>query len=160
MPVTLQSIRGKTAEIDIYLGDPEIPVEERSRDDFFTLWYRQHSLTAKVERMAQEAEKGGRALEALVEMCLPVFVKWDLKLGATAEQMERLEDANRRGDTKAVAQIEAEIKETVAEQEPIPITKEDLIEYVPSSVLILILEQINESRRPNESGTEPPSRKR
>lgn len=149
MAATLSSIRGRTTEIDIYLGDPTVPVEERARDEFFTLHYRQHSLTAKVERLAQDAEKEGRALEALVEMCLPVFVKWDLKLGATPEQMDELQTANRAGDTKAVARIEAEIKEHIANQEPIPLTKADLVEFVPASVLVLILEQINASRRPN-----------
>lgn len=160
MPATLQSIKGKTTEIQVYLGDAATPVEERDPTDFFTLQYRQHNITGRIESLAREAEKDGRALEALCEMCVPVFVKWDLKLGATEEQMERLEAANQSGDSKAVAAIEAEIRETTEEQAPIPITKEDLMEYVPASVLVLILTQIQESRRPNESETGSQSRKR
>lgn len=160
MPATLRSISGKVAEIQIYLGDENIPVDERDPNDFFTLRYRQHNITAKVERTANEMTKEGRDLEALVDLCLPVFVKWDLKPGATDEQMERLEAANDAGDNAAINKIVDEIKETVDEQAPIPITKEDLIEYVPSSVLMLILTQINESRNPNSNGTGKSSRKR
>lgn len=153
MPATLSSIRGKKTEIRIYLGDPETPESERDPSDFFTLWYRQHNLTAKIERLAADAEKDGRALEALCEMCVPIFVRWDLKPGATDEQVARLEAAQAAGDGDRVREIEQEIRETTEEQSPIPITKEDLVEYVPSSVLTLILQQISESRRPNQNGT-------
>jgi hypothetical protein len=153
MPATLQSIRGKTSEIQIYLGDPEIPVEDRSPDDFFTLHYRKHNMTAKIEGIAKKAEDDGRALEALCEMCVPVFARWDLKPGGTPEQMERLNEAQERGDVEAANRILDEIKQTTDEQSPIPITKDDLVEYVPSSVLLLILTQIQESLRPNASAT-------
>lgn len=155
MPATLQTIKGKIVEIQIYLGDPETPVEDRSPDDLFTLWYRQHNLTAKIEQLARDAERDGRALEALVEMCVPVFARWDLKLGATPEQMDRLDAAQREGNVELSALIQEEIRQTVEEQEPIPIDKESLIEYVPATVLMEILRQINESRSPNTNGTGP-----
>lgn len=159
MPATLHSIRGKTAEVRIYIGDPDIAEAERSADDYFTLYYRQHNLTGNIEKMARRAEDDNRQLEALVDMCLPVFESWDLKAGATEEQSERLRFAHRAGDTEAIRAIEEEIAETVQEQEPIPITKDGLMEYVPASVLILILEQINESRVPTKE-TGKSSRKR
>jgi hypothetical protein len=149
MPATLRSIKGKVAEITICL-EPDKPVEERTPDDFFTLQYRQHNLTGKVEAAAREAVRDDRALEALCEMCAPVFVKWDLKPGATEEQMEALETAMLANDLKEVERLEKEIKDTVAFQKPIPITKESLMEHVPATVLSMILDQIGESRSPNQ----------
>ncbi len=160
MPATLSSIKGKVTELSVYLGDPETPEAERSADDSFTLWYRQHNLTGKVEALAREAEKDGRVLEAVCETCVPVFVSWDLKPGASEEQIERLDHAHNAGDAEAIAAIEAEIRETTEQQEPIPITKEGLMNNVPISVLVLILTQINESRRPNDSATGSQSRRR
>lgn len=151
MPATLRSIRGKTVELQVFL-DPDKPVEERSDDDYFTVRYRQHNLTAQVADLASKAEKDGRALDALIELCVPVFESWDLKPGATEEQIDRLNSAK---TAEAIRKIEAEIAETVDAQSPIPITKEALSEFVPASVLVLILNQIQESRGPNQNGTGP-----
>jgi hypothetical protein len=153
MPATLQSIRGKTVELFVYLGDPDVPEDDRSREDGFTLTYRQHNFTGNMEKLAKEAEKDGNIFESLCEICVPLFKSWDLKPGATEEQVERLEAAESAGDKAEAKAIRAEIVETVAEQEPIPITKDGLMEYVPVSVLVLIMTAIGESRNPNPSGT-------
>lgn len=155
MPATLRSIKSKVTELSVYLGDPAIPEAERSPDDSFTLWFRQHAVTGQVEQLTKKAEDDGRVFESLCELCVPIFVKWDLKPGATDEQMDRLESAQLAGDSKAVAALEKEIKAATDEQPPIPITKESLMEFVPASVLVIILEAIAASRSPNTNGTEP-----
>lgn len=156
MPATLQSIRGKTIELFVYLGDPDIPEEERSKDDGFRLTYRQHNFTGNMEKLAKDAERDGNIFESLCEICVPLFKSWDLKPGATEEQVERLMAAESSGDATEVNAIRAEIAETVANQEPVPITKEGLMEFIPVSVLVLILTAIGESRNPNTSGTGKP----
>ena len=149
MPATLQTIKGKIVELQITL-DPDVPEKDRSEDDVFTVQYRAHSLNANVEAVAQRAAKDGRELEALVDMALSVLVSWDLKPGPSEDQLERLAAAR---DPKAASAIDAEIKATILEQEPIPITKEALME-VPASIFMLILTQIQESRNiPNPNGT-------
>jgi hypothetical protein len=149
MPATLRSIQGRVVELNVCL-DPDKPEDERTEDDFFTVRYRQHNLTRKIADLAQDAEKDGRVFEALVKMCIPVFESWDLKPGATDEQMERLNAATTQAE---IAKIEKEIREAVDAQEPIPITEDALSEFVPASVLVLILNQIQETRSPNQNGT-------
>ena len=160
MPATLRSITGKTVDIQIYLGDPETPEKDRDPDDSFTLVFRQHGITGKILDMAADAEEGGQVHRGLCEICAKSFVSWDLRQGASDAQMDELRDAVDAGDDIAIAAIRKEIRQTVAEQTPIPITYEDLMEYVPLDVLVLIMEQIRESRSPNQNGIDKPSRKR
>jgi len=160
MPATLRSIKGKIVEVTIYLGDAETPEPDRDPDDFFTLWYRQHGITGKALEMAREAEEGGKAHAAIIELCVAAFVKWDLRPGATEEQMILLNEAVETGDAKAMTLLQKEIKTAVAEQEPVEISFDSLMENVPLDVLIIVFEQINESRRPNSNGIVKQSRKR
>ena len=160
MPATLSTIRGKIVELPIYLGDSETPEEQRAADDFFTLWYRQHGITGKALEMARQAEEGGKAHAAIIELCVAAFVKWDLRPGATEDQLIRMNEAVELGDVAAMEAVQDEIKQTTAEQEPVEISFESLMENVPLDVLILIFEQINESRYPNSKGTVNPSRRR
>jgi len=153
MPATLQSIRGKTVPLFIYLGDPEIPEDERSPDDGFTVTYRQHNFTGNMERLAKEAESDGRIFESLCEICVPLFESWDLKPGATAEQVDRLLAAQSAGNLNEEMAVRAEIEETVANQDPVPITKDGLMAHIPVSVLVLIITKISEMRNPNPKGT-------
>ena len=62
--------------------------------------------------------------------------------------------------TATAEAVQAEIVNTTAEQNPIPITREDLLRDVPLDVLIITFEQINDSRNPNSKGTGKLSRKR
>jgi hypothetical protein len=159
MPATLSSIRGKIVEIRICL-DPDKPEDERTPDDYFTLFYRSHNINAKIERLAIEAQKDGRQFQSLVEMCLPVFDRWDLKFGPSEEQtaeLDRLADeigkaapgsTARQLAEQAYREYKADVDADVAAQSSIPITREGLSD-IPASVLMLILSQIGESRSPN-----------
>lgn len=160
MPATLQTIRGKIVELPIYLGDKETPEAQRDADDFFTLWYRQHGITGAALEMARKAEEGGKAHAAIIELCVAAFVKWDLRPGATEEQMIRLNEMVESGDAVGVELVQEEIREFCADQKPVEISVDSLMENVPLDVLILIFEQINESRYPNSNGTAKQSRKR
>jgi hypothetical protein len=165
MPATLRAIKGQVIDLAIYLGPAEKPEIERTEDDYINISYRVHSLTGLDERVAKLTADQGRELEALADTCLPVFVKWDLKPGATDEQVARQEELearlmalgtseDRKSLQKELTALNNEIKATVDAQEVIPITKDGLM-TVPSSVLFLILNAIQESRRPNETGTGP-----
>lgn len=153
MPATLHSISGKTKDITIYLGDPDIPVEERDPDDSFDLTYRAHGLTGKVVDMASKAEENGAFHISLCQICARSFIAWDLKPGPTNEQVERLSFALDTDDVKKVAEIRREMKATVENQSPIEISYESLMENIPLDVLVLIVNQIGEARNPNRNGT-------
>lgn len=122
MAATLQSIKNKIGTLNIVI-DREIPADDP--DNFFTVRYHRHALTAKHEEAAREAVRDDRALGSLVEMMVPVLVDWDLKADP-------------------------------ADDAPIPITKEALVDNVPSSILMMILEQIGEAQSPNTNGTGKP----
>ena len=159
MPATLSKIRGLTGELDIYLGDPDVPVDSRDPDESFHVVYRRHALTAKMDEMSRQAEKDGEAFSALCELCVPLFVRWDLRPGATDAQMEELELAHESGDHDRINRIEEEIRETTEAQNVVPIEKESLKEFVPASILVMILDQIGQANRPKaETGSR--SRKR
>jgi len=155
MPATLHSISGKTKDITIYLGDPDIPVEDRDPDDSFDLTYRAHGLTGKVVDMASKAEENGSLHISLCQICARSFIAWDLKAGPTDEQVERLRFAIDSDDAKAIAEIRREIKATVETQMPIEISYDSLMDNIPLDVLVTIINNINEARNPNRNGTEP-----
>lgn len=155
MPATLRTLKGLVIQLPVYLGDPEKSEEDRTPDDFIDVWYRQHSYTAASEKLARESELAGTPSQGLAELCAAAFVKWTLKLGATEEQAEALDAAHAAGDAKKVQAVEAEIQKTIDEQEPIPITTANLMEHVPTSILMEILKAIGESRSPEANGTAP-----